>query len=142
MATRSMIGMVQPDGNIIKAVYCHWDGYPAYVGNVLKHHYHTEDSVVALLDCGDISSLGDTLSSTKFIGGYQRLDNGVSTDVNSAAQLFTNINEAYDYYESMWCEWFYKFDDGIWWARSRDSEWRSLAGILEDVREESDESQC
>jgi len=140
MATRSMIGMVQPDGNTIKAVYCHWDGYPAYVGNVLKHHYNSEDEVVALLDCGDISSLGDTLSSTKFVGGYNCLNNGEISEVDSAAQLFTCINEAYDYYESMWCEWFYKYEDGIWWARSRDTGWRSLAGVLEDVREESNES--
>lgn len=140
MATRSMISMVQADGNSIRAVYCHWDGYPGYVGRELQLSYNSEDAVVALIDCGDISSLGDTISSTKFIGGYKRLDNGVLSDVDTAAQIFTDINEAYDYYESMWCEWFYKYEDGIWWARSRDTGWRSLAGVLEDLREECNES--
>lgn len=139
MATRSMIAMTQADGNTVRAVYSHWDGYPAHNGAILHQFYNSEDSVVALLDCGDISSLGDTVSSTEFIGGYKVLNNGEQTEVDSAAQLFTNINEAYDYYESMWCEWFYKHEDGIWWVRNRDTGWRSLAGVLEDQREELNE---
>jgi len=34
MSTRSNIGIVNGDGSV-KAIYCHFDGYPAYVGRIL-----------------------------------------------------------------------------------------------------------
>ena len=37
-ATRSMIGIEQPNGKIV-AVYCHYDGYPEGVGKMLKKFY-------------------------------------------------------------------------------------------------------
>jgi len=140
MATRSMISMVRSDGTV-RAVYCHWDGYPAWVGAVLHRHYNTLELLNALLAKGDLSSLDKTLEESKFTDTYKYLNEDGSEDLLDAPAMdFFNDIEAVDYYESMWCEWFYKYEDGIWWARSRDTGWRSLAGVLEDVREESNES--
>ena len=56
MATRSTIAKLSKDG-IIKAVYCHNDGYLDYNGKMLNEHYKDESKVDELLAHGDISSL-------------------------------------------------------------------------------------
>ena len=44
MATRSTIAKLGKDG-IIKAVYCHNDGYLEYNGKMLNEHYKDESKV-------------------------------------------------------------------------------------------------
>lgn len=57
MATRSRIGIQGEDGKI-RSIYCHWDGYIDGNGKMLDKYYTTPEQVNALMDCGDISSLG------------------------------------------------------------------------------------
>ena len=54
MGTRSRIAVMH--GDVVKSVYCHWDGYLSYNGKLLQEHY---DSTKAnqLVALGDISSL-------------------------------------------------------------------------------------
>lgn len=61
MATRSLIGIQNKDGSI-ETIYCHWDGYPTYVGTVLSLFYG-EKETRKLLKLGNRSSL--TASPTK-----------------------------------------------------------------------------
>ena len=56
MATNSLIGKY--NGDMIKAVYCHWDGYPRGVGETLKQYYTTDEIIRELIELGDLSSLG------------------------------------------------------------------------------------
>ena len=60
MATRSTIAKLGKNG-IIKAVYCHSDGYLGHVGKVLEEHYKDESKVDELLAHGDISSLNENI---------------------------------------------------------------------------------
>ena len=62
MATRSLIGINLNDG-ITKIIYCHWDGYPAGVGQTLVNNYTSPSAVLDLLGLGDLSSLGVTPTS-------------------------------------------------------------------------------
>ena len=55
MATRSRIGIELPDGSVLSA-YAHWDGYPEWMGRILRTHYSTKDKVAELIDGGDMSS--------------------------------------------------------------------------------------
>jgi hypothetical protein len=55
MATRSRIGLELADGSILSA-YAHWDGYPEWMGRILRTHYNTKDKVAELIDGGDMSS--------------------------------------------------------------------------------------
>lgn len=57
MGTRSYIGSLQADGSV-RAVYCHWDGYPDGVGRTLREKYTDPSKIEALIDGGDLSSLG------------------------------------------------------------------------------------
>jgi len=55
MATRSRIGIELRDGSILSA-YSHWDGYPEWMGRILRTHYNTKEKVAELIDGGDMSS--------------------------------------------------------------------------------------
>lgn len=65
MSTRSIIGIVEPTG-LIRAVTCHYDGYPAGVGKKLLQHYADADAVRALLALGDLSALEPTIEESEF----------------------------------------------------------------------------
>jgi len=65
MATRSLIGIVE--GNSVKYIYCHFDGYPSGVGVTLNEHYTDTNKIMNLISLGDISSLTDRLPSKDFM---------------------------------------------------------------------------
>ncbi len=54
MATRSRIGIQLSDESVL-SVYHHWDGYPEWLGRILRTHYNTRDKVAELIDGGDMS---------------------------------------------------------------------------------------
>lgn len=54
MSTRSRIGI--QIGTDILSAYHHWDGYPNWLGRILKTHYNTKEKVSELIDGGDMSS--------------------------------------------------------------------------------------
>ena len=56
MATRSAIGYRKLDGSV-RAVYCHWDGYPQHQLPILEEHYNGIRKVQALIRPGSMSSL-------------------------------------------------------------------------------------
>jgi len=55
MATRARIGLELKDGSVL-SVYHHWDGYPEWLGRILKTHYNDRQKVAELIDGGDLSS--------------------------------------------------------------------------------------
>ena len=64
MATRSNIAIVNQDKSI-SSIYCHWDGYPEYVGKLLLNHYTTADIVTELLKLGNLSQLCENVNPTE-----------------------------------------------------------------------------
>lgn len=58
MSTRSGIAIKNND-NTYTWIYCHYDGYPANVGQKLLDHYTTRAQIEQLMQLGDISWLGD-----------------------------------------------------------------------------------
>jgi hypothetical protein len=58
MATRSRIAIKHQDGTI-DSIYCHWDGYPSGVGQMLVEHYSRKEAE-QLMEVGDIRTLADT----------------------------------------------------------------------------------
>ena len=56
MGTRSAIGYRQPSG-AVRAVYCHYDGYPENQLPILRKRYNTLRKVQALIRPGSMSSL-------------------------------------------------------------------------------------
>jgi hypothetical protein len=64
MSTRSRLGLELADGSIL-SVYHHWDGYPEWLGRILKTHYNTKEKVEELIDGGDMSSCWTNMRWTK-----------------------------------------------------------------------------
>ena len=61
MGTRSAIGIKH--GDVIKAVYCHYDGYLEYVGRTLLLYYQDSVKVNRLISMGDMSTLGAAIGN-------------------------------------------------------------------------------
>ncbi len=59
MATRARIGLELKDGSVLSA-YHHWDGYPEWLGRILKTHYNSKELAAELIDGGDMSSCWTT----------------------------------------------------------------------------------
>jgi hypothetical protein len=54
MATRGRIGIQLTDESVL-SVYHHWDGYPEWLGRILKTHYNSKELAAELIDGGDMS---------------------------------------------------------------------------------------
>ena len=55
MATRSRVGIELKDGSVLSS-YHHWDGYPEWLGRILKTHYNSRHLASELIDGGDMSA--------------------------------------------------------------------------------------
>ena len=72
MSTRARIGLELKNGSIL-SVYHHWDGYPEWLGRILKTHYNARSLAAELIDGGDMSCLTIAKSlhmSSVMVNGY------------------------------------------------------------------------
>ena len=121
MSTRCMIGKVY-DGKV-KAIYCHWDGYPSYTGNILETYYNNDEIIDELIELGGLSCIRPRIkpnadeehSFTNPIDdvtiAYHR-DRGEDKDIYD----YNNINDfLYELRDSTsWIEYVYLWNNGAW----------------------------
>lgn len=121
MATHSRIGIINKGEVVANTVYCHWDGYPKYVGAILKLYYTDVDKIKELISGGDLSFI------SKFIGEkhdfekrneYEdwctyykrdREEDGVEPQWLDPSKFWGNSGEEYNY--------LYKVETGKWYYR-------------------------
>jgi hypothetical protein len=105
MGTRSRVGVMH--GNIVKSVYCHYDGYLAYTGKILQAHYDSAkaNQMVAL---GDNSGVQETLEEMNF---YK--DREPNEQVWRVAHTF---EEFLDQVHGCGGEYYYIIKDDVWYA--------------------------
>ena len=124
MATRSRIGLELSDGSILSA-YHHWDGYPEWLGRMLKTHYNAKSLASELIDGGDMSCCwtDDRWDDSKVVGVYgpqyysQRGDDcppRYDSDLNE----YLSDSEEYSYVFTKGGEWVcytndYRFPDVV-----------------------------
>ena len=119
MATRSTIAMKTPEGKV-QAIYCHWDGYPAHNGEMLRRHYKSADKVAQLIELGNLSSLGPE------IGGKQDFDDRKSQnedwclaygrdrgELDQDAVVYDTVGDWVENFD-MGVEYYYLFDGQNW----------------------------
>ena len=132
MGTRSAIGVQLEDGSI-RAVYCHWDGYPEYNGKILLDHYDREKAM-QLIKLGDLSSLGDNIGSKHDFNqrvdkectfyGRDRGEKGVK------ARKFDD-DDAYFNEFSSGVEYWYLLVGEYWYVRGyRSKDWNLVNQVL------------
>ena len=66
MSTNSIIAYERENGSI-EGIYCHWDGYPEKVGQILLDHYDLE-KILKLMSLGSISNLGEEVEPPEGAG--------------------------------------------------------------------------
>ena len=114
MSTRSAIGYKLPSGRI-KAVYCHWDGYPKHHLPILIEHYNTLDKAKALIKPGSISSLRteevwcpDAKRDPQPLYYHERGD-------GDPPQVSASLKAAHKWWDKWCCEHMYIFEPDIGW---------------------------
>ena len=75
MATRSNIAYRTPEGTI-RSVYCHWDGYPAHNGEMLRRYYTDQTKIQQLIELGSLSSLNENIAP-KGTHNFDKAEEGV-----------------------------------------------------------------
>ena len=122
MATRSNIGIVNLDKSIT-GIYCHWDGYPEYVGKMLLNHYNNDDIVNGLMNLGDLSILSESLYSDNNRHTFNNPQDGVCVaygrdrgDTGSDSRTFEDLGE-YEHFGSG-VDYQYLFENGKWMYRN------------------------
>jgi hypothetical protein len=159
MGTRSMIGIENPNTKVVKAVYCHWDGYLQHNGSILNKHYTASPKVNNLIALGDLSSLRPEIGVKHAFSSFElpaeereaheKLVEDMCTfytrDRGETApyKRFETAKEAVAYYDGSWCEYFYLFkydedlESGKWYYRTRETgRWKRLSTALKQFKAE------
>ena len=131
MATRCNIGILNKDGSVT-CIYVHFDSYPKYVGNILLNHYTNTDIVNKLMNLGDLSSIGENLS-TDIPHSFNYPVEGVCVaygrdrgEKNSDSKCFNNISEFEKYANRTTADYQYLFNNGKWQYRNHNGTWNEL----------------
>ena len=124
MATRSRIAIQNEDGTVT-SIYCHWDGYPEYNGNMLVSHFKNRDKVKKLIALGSLSSLAPEIEAPEghtfsdpvegYTVAYSR-DRGESLDIShhmDADSYFSGDIEEYGYLYTLEGDWIVKSEDFV-----------------------------
>ena len=116
MGTRSRIGIQLKDDSIL-SVYCHYDGYPAFNGRVLREFYNTPEKVADLINGGNISALhtnaGWKNETLPEVGPLYFTSRGESLEENEP-ELSKDHGEYLKMSADSWEEYSYLFVDGEW----------------------------
>jgi hypothetical protein len=94
-------------GDVLKSVYCHYDGYLSCTGQILQQHY---DSVKtnALVARGDNSGIREELDEMSFYA-----DRG---EDNVSWQVAHSLEEYIEQTNACSGEYYYVMKDGVWYA--------------------------
>ena len=105
MGTRSRVGVMH--GTVCKSVYCHYDGYLSYTGEILNKHYN---SVLAneLISRGDNSGVKETPADMNFY--RERGEEDVEW------QVAHTFEEFLEQVENCGAEYYYIMSNEVWYV--------------------------
>lgn len=130
MGTRSRIGVMH--GDVVKSVYCHWDGYLEHNGAILQEHYDSSraNNLVAL---GDLSSLrpelGEKHAFSQFdlpkeeVEAFKALTENWCTfygrdrgETGTEWKVAHSFDEFFAQCDNCGAEYYYIMRDGVWYC--------------------------
>lgn len=154
MSTRSLIAVRQQD-KTIKAVYCHFDGYPSCVGSILFNHYNSEEKANELVALGNLSSLGEKPAPEKEFDkpsrswwksgepvrhSYETPQDGVTVAYHRDRGEKLHVNhfqtktDMRKWFNDSWCDYLYLFENRKWYCQGRE-----LGLVLAELENENNE---
>ena len=109
MATRSLIGLQLADDAIL-SVYHHWDGYPQWLGVMLRKKFNTREKIAELLDGGDISCIDsdkdwDRQSCEHHVLYYNARGENTEPRLDLTFEDYIENNEEYAYVYTLDHQW-------------------------------------
>lgn len=140
MPTGCAIGLKGRTGTVM-AIRCHFEGYPSGVGRCLYRSYAIEERVRALIELGEIFSIGSYLSKDELPQDANPDDfvNAYSSDQNNDISHIVVYPNKKRYTESaldeLNADYLYLFEDGRWMIYcglewNSPSDWHELKDIL------------
>lgn len=105
MGTRSRVAVMH--GDVCKSVYCHYDGYLEYTGEMLYKHYGSAEAN-ALVARGDNSGVQKTLDEMNFYS-----DRG---EEDVSWQVAHTYEEFLEQVQGCGAEYYYVMRDGVWYV--------------------------
>jgi hypothetical protein len=133
MGTRSAIGIKH--GDVVKAVYCHWDGYLEHNGLILAKFYNDSIKLNKLISMGDLSSLGASIGEQQNFNDYREVNTLEETwckfykrDRGEENVDFKTFESEDDYLSNfdMGVEFHYLFKDGKWYYSDYGRDFKEL----------------
>lgn len=125
MSSPAAVGVEYAEG-AIRYIVVNYDGYPDDMGVDLITHYTDAEKLEALLDLGELSSLGDTLETCD---AYHR---DHEEPLTSAHEVLGRAGYVTSAVEDGWALWTYLFTDSGWLIYSTHRGWQSLT--LEETK--------
>ena len=109
MSTRSRIGLELANDAVL-SVYHHYDGYPQWLGVILRQKFNTREKVAELLDGGDISCIdSDTDWNREKVENHVQYYNDRGEDTEPRLDLsledYLENGEEYAYVFTLDHEW-------------------------------------
>ncbi len=105
MGTRSRVAVMH--GDVCKSVYCHYDGYLEYTGEIL-HKYYDSVAANALIARGDNSGVQQTVDEMNFYA-----DRG---EDNVSWRVAHSFEEFLEQVEHCGAEYYYVLQQGEWYC--------------------------
>ena len=156
MGTRSRIGVMH--GDLVKSVYCHWDGYIAHNGKILQDHY-TSAQANELVALGDMSSLRPTIGVehafshydvemnqeeyTKLYGEMTTFYGRDRKEQNTEFKVAHTFAEFLEQCDNCGAEYYYIIKDGVWYVGTTYDNMhplsKNLTALTEAIAEEEKE---
>jgi hypothetical protein len=106
MSTSARIAKREDDGTV-RSVYCHFDGYPSYVGKLLRHHYTDSEIVDIVMNFGNFRALEEHVSDISF---YIT----ASSPMDERAMRHASMGDFLEYGSKSASEYLYLFDQNRW----------------------------
>ena len=129
MGTRSRIAVMH--GDVVKSVYCHWDGYLSWNGKILQEHY-TSAKANQLVALGDLSSLKPEIGEAHPFGyhgtdisaeDYEKQFGNMCTfygrdrgETGTEWKVSHSFAEFLEQVENCCGEYYYIIKDGVWYC--------------------------
>lgn len=134
MATRS--GIAISHNGLIKAIYCHWDGYLENNGRILNQYYQDTDKINKLVALGDLSSLGAEIGEKNTVSTYKGQCEFFGRDRGEDGTEFKTFETRDQFVSGIDGAYFYLYEDDSWLV-STGAVWKSLKDQLEIIDAEA-----
>lgn len=134
MGTRSLIAYQDPTTQEYHSVYCHWDGYVSFNGQILEKVYNNLELVKNLVSKGDISTMYNRRKADGVLCAplhYHAWRNEDWKDVKP--DVTSDLKSLFKLADGRWAAYLYVFADSKWMYSNNLDDATSLQSLTDAV---------